>query len=103
MAARICLQVVQPEQGKDSIIPATQRSFPILKGRDRDHLACGACNEVIAWNVSGETAREMFMVASRLLLRCRCGAHNLVRPQRLGPEPAEAMLIAASPRRSNPS
>ena len=95
MGERVCLQVVEPQQGKDSIIPATEKSFPILKGRDRDHLACGACHEVIAWNVSSETARELFLVANRLLLRCRCGAHNLVRPQRLASAPVEAMMIRA--------
>ena len=94
MRGKICLEVVEPEEGKDSIIPVTASSFPILKGRDMDHLACGACQDVIAWNVSGDTARELFMVVSRLLFRCRCGAHNLVRPQRLPRIDAEPLQIA---------
>ena len=81
MGAKVCLQVVEPEEGRDSIVPATEASFPILKGRDSEHLACGACKDVLAWNVTRDTARELFISAGRLLLRCRCGAHNLVRPQ----------------------
>jgi hypothetical protein len=81
MVLRICLPVVDPEEGKDSIVSVTEAGFPLLKGRDEDHLACGGCGEVIAWNVSRERAREMFIVPRRLLFRCRCGAHNLVRPR----------------------
>ncbi len=81
MVARLSLQVVEPEEGKDAVVSVTDAGFPILKGRDEDHLACGTCGEVIAWNISGESAREMFIVAGRLLFRCRCGAHNLIRPR----------------------
>lgn len=90
MGARICLEIVEPERGRDSIVPVTDAGFPLLKGADHDHLACGACHDVIAWNVSGESAREMFLVASRLLFRCRCGAHNLVRPRSLRHAPDES-------------
>ena len=83
MRGKVCLEVVEPEEGKDCIVAVTEASFPILKGKDFNHLACGACRDVIAWNVSTDTAREMFLVAGRLLFRCRCGAHNLVRPQPL--------------------
>lgn len=94
MRRKVCLEVVEPEEGRDCIVPVTEKSFPILKGKDSGHLACGACRDVIAWNVSGDTARELFMVASRLLFRCRCGAHNLVRPQRLQRSDSEPLRIA---------
>jgi hypothetical protein len=93
MGEKICLRVVEPEEGKDSVVAVTAATFPILKGQDAEHLACGACNDVIAWNVSGETAREMFFAAGRLLFLCRCGAHNLVRPQPLRRAVVERALI----------
>ena len=93
MRAKVCLEVVEPQEGKGSIVSVTEASFPILKGRDANHLACGACQDVIAWNVSGDTAREMFLVTNRLLFRCRCGAHNLVRPQPLPRAQAAAIRI----------
>ena len=78
MAARIYLEVVTPEEGQDSVIAAAKPGFPILKGAEEQHLACGACREVLAWNISSRTVGEMFIVVHRLILRCRCGAHNLV-------------------------
>ncbi len=81
MGAKVFLQVVDPDQGKDSIISVAKSGFPILKGTENDHLACGACRDVLAWNVSGQTVREMFIVVHRVLFRCHCGAHNLVRPR----------------------
>lgn len=88
MGAKVCLKVVEPQEGKDSIVRVTDAGFPILKGGDMDHLACGACADVLAWNVSGESAREMFVIPNRLLFQCRCGAHNLVRPRSLRAGPS---------------
>ena len=81
MGVRIRLKVVDPREGVDSIVPATEAGFALLKGADSDHLACGRCDAVLAWNVSGDSARELFVAAGRLLFRCPCGAHNLIRPQ----------------------
>jgi len=78
MAAKVSLPVVQPEIGKDSIISVMDAGFPVLKGNDPEHLACGACGDVLAWNLSSETVRKMFIVVHRLLFRCRCGALNMV-------------------------
>lgn len=78
MGTKVCLRVVQPDVGKDSIISPMASGFPILKGNDPDHLACGTCGDILAWNLSSETVREMFIVVHRLLFRCRCGALNLV-------------------------
>ena len=78
MPARIFLEVVSPEEGHDSIIAAAKPGFPLLKGVDHQHLACGACRDVLAWNISARTMAEMFIVVHRLILQCRCGAHNLV-------------------------
>lgn len=78
MGTKVCLTVVQPDTATDSIISAHESGFPILKGNDPDHLACGACLDVLAWNLSSQTVRAMFIVVHRLLFRCRCGALNLV-------------------------
>ncbi len=83
MGVRIRLQVVDLHEGEDSVVPATDAGFALLKGGDDDHLACGSCDEVLAWNVSRDSARELFVVAKRLLFRCPCGAHNLIRPRAL--------------------
>ena len=78
MPARIYLEVVSPEEGHDSIIAAAKPGFPLLKGAEDQHLACGACRDVLAWNITSRTVSEMFIVVHRLILQCRCGAHNLV-------------------------
>ena len=78
MGSRICLDVVEPEAGKDSVIPVTEAGLPVLRGSDAEHAACGACRHVLAWNTSPASLRRMFRVAFRLLLRCSCGAHNCV-------------------------
>lgn len=80
MGSKIGLTVVQSNTETDSIISAHESGFPILKGNDPDHLACGACQDVLAWNLSSQTLSAMFIVANRLLFRCRCGALNLVPP-----------------------
>src|SRR4051812_31762806 len=76
MGKKIHLEVVEPEMGRDCIVAVTEAGFPILKGDD--HAACGACSDVLAWNLSPEKLCRMFRVVYRLLLLCRCGAHNLV-------------------------
>ena len=81
MPNKISLPIVEPDVGQDSIISVTDAGFPVLKGNEPDHLACGACGDVLAWNVSSETMCKMFIVVHRLLLRCRCGALNLVPPE----------------------
>jgi hypothetical protein len=78
VAARTYLEVVEPQQGRDSVIPAARPGFPILKGAEDQHLACGACKDILAWNVSAQGLRQTFLLVHRLILVCRCGAHNLV-------------------------
>ena len=78
MSKKICLLVVEPELGQDAIVSVTEAGFPILKGSETDHIACGTCKDVLAWNLSASALCKMFIVVHRLLLRCRCGAHNLV-------------------------
>ena len=78
MPAKTYLDVVEPQEGHDSIIAAAKPGYPILRGTEAGHLACGSCGDVLAWNVSAATVREMFIVVHRLILMCHCGAHNLV-------------------------
>ena len=78
MGLRNYLEVVTPNAGQDSVIAAAKPGFPLLKGLEDQHLACGACRDVLAWNISQHTVAEMFVVVHRLILQCRCGAHNLV-------------------------
>lgn len=76
--ARIYLDTVEPNPGDDMIIAAAKPGFPLLKGAETTHLACGHCREVLAWNISAASIRKSFVVGHRLLFECRCGAFNLV-------------------------
>ena len=80
MGAKIGLEVVEPDIGRDCIVAVTTAGFPILKGTEGEHIACGACEDILAWNTSRQSICGMFRVAHRLLLLCRCGAHNAVSP-----------------------
>jgi hypothetical protein len=75
---RIYLDVVEPDLDHDSVIAAAKPGYPVLNGAEHQHLACGACRGILAWNISAQTVREMFIVVHRLFLKCHCGAHNLV-------------------------
>ncbi len=78
MGTKICLLVVEPELGRDCVVSVTEAGFPILKGEESEHVACGACRDILAWNLSLRSLRSMFRVVHRLLLKCSCGAHNQV-------------------------
>ena len=78
MPAKTYLNSVLAHEGEDTIIAAAKPGYPVLRGTEPGHLACGSCGDVLAWNVSAQTVREMFIVVHRLLLLCDCGAHNMV-------------------------
>ena len=78
MAAKIYLPTTNDVDG-EAIIESPNDS-PIIKGHDDENLACGSCRAIIARNVSTRTLFERFATdTGRLLLKCKCGAHNVVR------------------------
>ena len=75
MANNIYLPIVDDADAAEDLILAGDA--PVLRGRDDEHLACGACRSVLARNTSTRTLYERYSNGSgRLLLKCRCGALN---------------------------
>ena len=85
MTAKLYLTVVEDaDMTKDSILNFT--SLPGMKGEDDESLACGRCKTVLCRNVSTRTVYSKFGAPNRLLIRCTCGATNLLPSQRGVPE-----------------
>jgi hypothetical protein len=80
MAAKIYLTVVDDAGEGDTILQATK--LPLFRGHDKEeNLACGSCKAVVASNASTRSIHERFATAGRLILRCTCGADNLLPSQ----------------------
>lgn len=74
MANNIYLPIVADGDASEEMILEGDAA---LRGRDDEHLACGACRSVLARNISTRTLYQRYSNKSgRLLLRCRCGALN---------------------------
>ena len=54
------------------------RALPALSGTESENLVCGRCSEVIGSGLTRRTARREHPDGSRLVIRCTCGALNLV-------------------------
>lgn len=88
MAAKIYLSVVEAEDG-DSIIAQTGEAAsegkPLIRGEDYDeNLAFGSCKKVLARNTSTRTLYQRFVTPKRLLVKCTCGAFNVI-PSQIAP------------------
>jgi hypothetical protein len=75
MSYEIYLKVVDPEETDSTLVPD---ALPIFKGDEDESLACGNCKEVIARGVSTKTFYERLSADHRLVVRCPCGAHNVI-------------------------
>ena len=85
MTANLYLTVVDDaDMTKDSILNFT--SLPGLKGDDDESLACGRCKTVLCRNVSTKSVYSKFGAPNRLLIRCTCGAVNVLPSQREKPK-----------------
>jgi hypothetical protein len=81
MSAKIYLTVTEPQEGDATLVTD---GLPLMRGEEDESLACGACNEVIFRGVSTRTVHRRFSTQYRLVVRCPCGAHNLIPSQVLG-------------------
>ena len=54
------------------------RALPALTGTGPANLVCGKCSEVIGSGLTCLAARREHPEGSRLVIRCTCGALNLV-------------------------
>jgi hypothetical protein len=72
------LEVVSPLPPASIVKKATPPGTPLFEGEDSGDLMCGSCGEIIARNLAVETARENFVAPARVVVKCNCGAHNLI-------------------------
>ena len=78
MTAKIYMQLVQEEEG-DTVLVNTSPNHQIFSGNERNEsLACGSCKNVFARHVSVSTFYQRYVAPKRLILRCLCGASNLI-------------------------
>ncbi len=54
------------------------RSWPLLTGSEAEDLACGQCANVIGAGITTASARSHFPEGERVIVRCSCGAFNLL-------------------------
>lgn len=54
------------------------RSLPVFVGTEQGDLACAGCAAIIGRAISARTARRAHPEGDRLVVRCTCGAINLV-------------------------
>jgi len=54
------------------------RTLPALTGTGLENLICGKCCALVGSRLSCRTARREHPEGSRLVIRCTCGALNLV-------------------------
>lgn len=54
------------------------RSLPVFVGTEQGDLACAGCSGIIGQAITARTARRAHPEGDRLVVRCTCGALNLV-------------------------
>lgn len=78
----ITLALTNPDALTDSVM--TAQSMPALTGNDLVDLHCGGCGELLAKGLNPQVIARSFSTERRLLLKCVCGAHNLIREAKGG-------------------
>lgn len=71
------LALAEYDAGTDAVM--TARSLPALTGEGPSDLRCGGCEEIVAKGLNPASIAHAFETDRRLLLKCLCGAYNLVR------------------------
>jgi hypothetical protein len=73
---RTALEVAAGVTRRDVLI--MPRTLPSFSGDENEDLVCGRCGDVIGFRISPVTARRKHPEGERLLVRCTCGALNLL-------------------------
>ena len=76
IAKRSSLKLVTAITRHDALL--LPRSWPLLTGSEAEDLACGQCSNVIGAGITAAAARSQFPEGERVIVRCRCGAFNLL-------------------------
>lgn len=70
------LALADHNEATDAVI--TAQSLPGLTGNGPSDLICGQCGEVVGKGLDTGAIARTFETKRRLLLKCTCGAHNLI-------------------------
>jgi hypothetical protein len=73
---RTALEVAGGVTRRDALI--MPRSLPTFSGHENEDLVCGKCGDVIGLRISPVTARREHPEGERLVVRCTCGALNVL-------------------------
>ena len=72
------LDVISPLPQTSIVKKTTPPGAPLFEGEDSEDLMCGSCGGIIAHNLSIASARENFVAPGHVVIKCDCGAHNLI-------------------------
>jgi hypothetical protein len=73
---RTSLEVANGVTRRDALM--IPRTLPTFTGDENEDLVCGKCGDVIGFRISPRTARREHPEGDRLVVRCTCGALNLL-------------------------
>lgn len=75
-AIRTALEVAASVTRRDALF--MPRMLPTFRGHENEDLVCGKCEDVIGFRISPVTARREHPEGERLVVRCTCGALNIL-------------------------
>jgi hypothetical protein len=73
---RTAMEVAGDVTRRDALI--MPRTLPTFSGNENEDLVCGRCGDVIGFRISPVTARREHPEGERLVVRCTCGALNVL-------------------------
>jgi hypothetical protein len=73
---RMALEIVGGVTRQDSLL--LPRTLPVFTGDEHENLVCGKCSEVIGFRTSVPSCRRLHPEGDRVIVRCTCGALNLL-------------------------
>jgi RNase P subunit RPR2 len=80
LLARTALELAAKVSHRDNLL--IPRSLPTFTGTEPEDLVCGKCSDIIGRGITSLTARREHPQGSRLVVRCPCGALNLLSRKR---------------------
>ncbi|MEA3028875.1 MAG: hypothetical protein QOG13_200 [Sphingomonadales bacterium] len=82
---RMALEIVGGVTRRDSLL--LPRTLPVFTGDEHEDLVCGKCWEIIGFRTSAPSCRRLHPEGDRVIVRCTCGALNVLyqveRPRRV--------------------
>lgn len=75
-SVRMALEIVGGVTRRDSLL--LPRTLPVFTGNEHEDLVCGKCSEIIGLRASAPSCRRLHPEGDRVIVRCTCGALNLL-------------------------